>query len=237
MRHVPRWALRILDSRLLSRVRALVFLGTVGVGAVVAVILALDGLLLALVKGLTHVGVVPLVFIGLGLFVGLSMLLAAVVARARGWLAQRSARAAADRSSATPQAALASSDSGAEPNAANSPARQVVDVTLGATEPEVPDEELSKLGAEFQKWWDKVTRMLRQQGFDPWTEYESTPEFKEAYLELRNEGLAFVDRGIDLGVWDYDLRERFYDLTPLGLWELNRYIANNFTKKWRAGDA
>jgi hypothetical protein len=103
---------------------------------------------------------------------------------------------------------------------------------LDATEPEVSDEELSKLGAEFQKWWDKVTRMLREQGFDPWTEYESTPEFEEAYLELRNDGLAFVDRGIGLGGWDYKFRDRFYNPTPLQLWELNRYTCDSYIKPW-----
>jgi hypothetical protein len=106
MRHVPKWALRILDSRWLSRVRAVVFLGTVGVGAVVASVLVLDGLLLALVKALTHVGAVPLVFIGLGLFVGLSALLADGAGRVRGRLAERSIRATVEGSSAALQAAL-----------------------------------------------------------------------------------------------------------------------------------
>ena len=68
MRFRDRWSklvLRILDSRLLSRLRALFFLGTTGL----SIVLIIVGALLALVKLLTHVGPVPLVFIGLGLFV------------------------------------------------------------------------------------------------------------------------------------------------------------------------
>ena len=60
-----RVALRILDNRLLSRLRALVFLGTWGLGAVLIVV----GVLLAIVTALTHVGVVSVAFIGIGLFV------------------------------------------------------------------------------------------------------------------------------------------------------------------------
>lgn len=59
--------LRIVDSRLLSRVRALYFLGTTAAKAFASVAVVASGLLLAMVAALTHVGTVPLVFIGVGL--------------------------------------------------------------------------------------------------------------------------------------------------------------------------
>jgi hypothetical protein len=73
--------LRILDSRWLSRVRALFFLGTTGFAGVLLVV----GVLLALVQVVAHVGIVPLVFIGLGLFA----LLAGGVAEVRRFLSRR----------------------------------------------------------------------------------------------------------------------------------------------------
>ena len=75
-RRAVNFVLRILDSRVLSRLRAVFFLGTTGVAALLVGV----GVLLAVLKTLTHVGAVPLVFIGLGLFV----LLASGFQRARG---------------------------------------------------------------------------------------------------------------------------------------------------------
>lgn len=74
-------ALRILDNRWLSRVRALFWLGTTGV----AVVLITAGLVVAAIGFLTRIGVVPLVFIGLGVF----LLLAGGTSRLRARLAGR----------------------------------------------------------------------------------------------------------------------------------------------------
>jgi hypothetical protein len=72
-----KWVLRILDSRWLSRVRALFFLGTTGTAGLLIVV----GAILAGLKALTDVGVVPLVFIGLGLLL--------LLARGGVWLRHR----------------------------------------------------------------------------------------------------------------------------------------------------
>lgn len=56
--------LRVLDSRWYSRLRAAFWIGTAGVGLVALAV----GAVLALIKSLSHVGVVSLVFIGIGLF-------------------------------------------------------------------------------------------------------------------------------------------------------------------------
>jgi hypothetical protein len=59
--------LQILDSRWLSRVRAIFFLGTTGTAAVLIVV----GLALAALKALAGLGTLPLAFIGLGLLITL----------------------------------------------------------------------------------------------------------------------------------------------------------------------
>jgi hypothetical protein len=86
-----------------------------------------------------------------------------------------------------------------------------------------PSQQLSALAGEWQAWWNKVTRMLRERGYRPdakttltdWQtkpihlDWESTDEYRHAYLELRNEGLEFVERAVQLGEMDEQMRIRF----------------------------
>jgi hypothetical protein len=111
-----------------------------------------------------------------------------------------------------------------------------------------PSQQLSALAGEWQAWWNKVTRMLRERGYRPdakttltdWQtkpihlDWESTDEYRHAYLELRNEGLEFVERAVQLGEMDEQMRIRFHEPAPRELWELNAFVCDNYLKPWRS---
>src|SRR6478752_4338752 len=95
MRSVAQAVFRFLDSRWLSRVRAVFWLVTVGIA------LLASGVVTAVIKALTELGPVPLGFIGLGLFV---LLIAAAVGLRRKAATSPATMGSAGRGKPTPNA-------------------------------------------------------------------------------------------------------------------------------------